>query len=81
MSTLRKRLASVEERTEFLRHMEFIRQFKARSEDDRWFLCFHGYWTENATVLPHRIEFTARGIKTIVTTQWASEDSEDMSTE
>jgi len=34
MSTLRKRLASVEERTEFLQHMEFMRQFKARSEDD-----------------------------------------------
>ena len=32
-----------------------------------------GYWPENATELPDRIEFTARGIKTIVTTQWEQE--------
>jgi hypothetical protein len=29
---------------------------------------------ENATELPRRIEFTARGIKTIVTTEWEDED-------
>ena len=74
MSTLTKRLASVQERTEFLRHMEFMRQLKARSEDDQSFFCLHGYWPENATKLPPRIEFTARGIKTIVITEWADED-------
>jgi len=73
MSTLRKRLASVEERTEFLRHLEFMRQFMARSDDDRSFFIVHGFWPENATQLPHRIEFTARGIKTVVTTEWADE--------
>ena len=73
MSTLRKRLDSVQERTEFLRHMEFMRQFKGRSECEQMFFCTHGYWPENATELPHRIEFTARGIKTVVTTEWADE--------
>jgi len=74
MSTLRKRLDSVEDRIAIQQHREIQRQFKGRSSDERSFFIVHGYWPENATELPHRIEFTARGIKTIVTTEWADED-------
>ena len=74
MSTLRKRLDSVEEWIELQRHRELQRQFKGRPEGEQMFFCTHGYWPENATELPSRIEFTARGIKTIVTTEWEDED-------
>lgn len=75
MSTLRKRLDTVEDRIAIQQHRELERQFKGRSEDEQAFFCIHGYWPENAgDELPHRVEFTARGIKTMVTTQWADED-------
>jgi len=68
MSTLRKRLESVEEQRALQLHREFERQFKGRSEDEQTFFCIHGYWPENAgDELPRRIEFTVRGIKTIIT--------------
>jgi hypothetical protein len=71
MSTLRKRLESVEERVEFQRHMDLERQFKGRSHLEMSFFSVHGYWPENAgDELPLGAEFTVRGIKTIVTTQW-----------
>ena len=73
MNTLRKRLDRVEEWAEFQQHRALVRQIKGRSEDEQSFFCIHGYWPENATKLPDRIEFTARGIKTIVTTQWEQE--------
>ena len=78
MSTLRKRLDSVEERTALQQHRELQRQFKGRSEDEQSFFCIHGYWPENAIELPHRIEFTARGIKTIVTSAMGRRGSEAM---
>ena len=72
MSTLRKRLASVEERIALQQHRELQRQFKGRSEDEQSFFCIHGFWPENVgDILPHRLEFTVRGIKTVVITQWA----------
>ena len=55
--------------------MQFVRQCKGRSEDEQLFIIVHGYWPESAgDKLPPGIEFTVRGIKTIVTTQWADED-------
>jgi ribonuclease I len=74
MSALRKRLQSIEERIALQQHGELQRQFKGRCEDEQMFFCTHGFWPENATELPYRIEFTARGIKTIVTTQWEDAD-------
>ncbi len=74
MSILRKRLQSVEDQIALRQHWELERQFKGRSVDEQSFFCIHGYWPENATELPDRIEFTARGIKTIVTSQWADEN-------
>jgi ribonuclease I len=64
---------SVEERIALQQHRELQRQFKGRSKDEQEFFCIHGYWPENASELPRRIEFTARGIKTVVTTQWEGE--------
>jgi ribonuclease I len=74
MSTLRKRLDTAEDRIAIQQHRELECQFKGRSEDEQAFFCIHGYWPENATELPDRIEFTARGIKTIVTSQWEDEN-------
>ena len=77
MSILRRRLKSVEERIALQQHRELQRQFKGRSEDDQSFFCIHGFWPETAgDILPHRLEFTVRGIKTIVTTQWDDEHKE-----
>ena len=73
MRAMRQRLDSVEEQIALQQHRELQRQLRCRSEDEQNFFIFHGYWPENATQLPHRIEFTARGIKTIVTTEWAEE--------
>ena len=74
MSILRKRLQSVEDQIALRQHRELERQFKGRSVDEQSFFCIHGYWPENATELPDRIEFMARGIKTIVTSQWEDEN-------
>jgi hypothetical protein len=75
MSTLSRRLKSVEERTALQQHRELQRQFQGRSRDEHLFFIIHGYWPENAgDILPHRLEFTVRGIKTIVITQSADED-------
>ena len=75
MSTLRKRLDSVEAWAALQQHRELQRQFKGRSEDEQSFFCIHGFWPESVgDTLPPRLEFTVRGIKTIVTTQWANEN-------
>jgi ribonuclease I len=65
MRTLRKRLDSVEAWAVFQQHRELQRQFQGRSRDEKSFFIIHGYWPENADdILPHRLEFTVRGIKT-----------------
>ena len=75
MSAVSRRLKSLEERIALQQHRELQRQFQGRSSDERSFFTIHGYWPENAgDILPHRLEFTVRGIKTIVITQLADED-------
>jgi hypothetical protein len=77
MSTMRRRLESVEDRIVLQQHRELQRQFQGRSGDEQSFFCIHGYWPENAgDEIPAKIEFTVRGIKTIVITQWADEDQQ-----
>jgi hypothetical protein len=71
MSTLRKRLESVEDRIAIQQHRELLRQFEGRSLDEQSFFCIHGYWPDNAgDELPGRVEFTVGRIKTIATTEW-----------
>ena len=71
MSTLTKRLESVEDRIELQRYRELQRQSEGRPLDELLFFAVHGYWPENAgDELPRRIEFTVRGIKTIITHEW-----------
>lgn len=71
MNNLRRRMDRVEEQRVLQRDMELQRQFEGRSEDEQSFFCIHGFFPENAgDKLPDRIEFTVRGIKTIVTSQW-----------
>ena len=75
MSTLRKRLESVEDRIELQRYRDLDRQTKDRSDQEMRFFIVHGYWPENAgDELPDRIEFTVRGIKTTITAQWEDEE-------
>jgi hypothetical protein len=74
-NTLRKRLDSVEERIVLRQHRDLLRQFEGRSEDEQMFFIVYGYWPETATELPLGIEFTVRGIKTIVTARWEDENS------
>ena len=69
-----RRLDSLEDRIELRQHRDLVRELNSRPEGEQSFLIVHGYWPENATELPDRIEFTARGIKTSVTTQWVDED-------
>ena len=74
MSILKKRLDTVEDRIAIRQHRELVRELNSRPEGEQMFFIIHGYWPENGTELPQRMEFTARGIKTIVTTQWADDD-------
>jgi len=70
-----KRLDSVEAGAALQQQRELQRQFKGRSEDEQSFFCIHGFWPENAgDELPPGMEFTVRGIKTIVMTQWVNDD-------
>jgi hypothetical protein len=75
MSTLRKRLDTVEDRIAIQQPRELERQFKGRSEDEQVFFCIHGYWPESVSdELPRRIEFPIGRIKMIVTTEWVDEN-------
>ncbi|HEY4934680.1 MAG TPA: hypothetical protein VII23_24195 [Terriglobales bacterium] len=71
MSTARKRLDSLEERRELQQARQFKLMILGRSELEMRFFCVHGYWPESVgDELPSGTEFTVRGIKTIVITQW-----------
>lgn len=75
MSTVRKRLDSLEERRELQQARQFRLMIQGRSELEMQFFCVHGYWPESAgDELPPAMEFTVRGIKTIVITKWEGED-------
>jgi len=75
MSILRNRLQSVEDRVAIQQHKDLLRHLQSHSPDEQSFFLVHGYWPGNGgDELPQRIEFSALGIKTIVTTQWADED-------
>ena len=72
MSTLRKRLADIEEWQAFRDWQESQRQFDGRSEDEMQFFVLHGYWPENAgSGLPPNREYVVYGIRTTIVNEWA----------
>ena len=72
MSTLRKRLADIEEWRAFRDWQESQRQFDGRSEDEMQFFVLHGYWPENAgSGLPPNREYVVFGIRTTIVNEWA----------
>lgn len=72
MSTLRKRLADIEERQAFRDWQESQRQFEGRSADEMQFLVLHGYWPETAgSELPPNREYVLYGIRTTIVNEWA----------
>jgi ribonuclease I len=71
MSTLRKRLADIEERQAFRDWQEGERQFDGRSADELQFFVLHGYWPENASrELPPNREYVVCGIRTMIVNEW-----------
>lgn len=75
MSTIRKRLSEVEDRRAFKEFKAGRRQFRGRTKEELEFLAIHGYFPEAAGVeLPKTRDFTAGGIRTIVTTEWMDKD-------
>ena len=75
MSVFQKRLYDLEERKAFREFTERDRELKGRTGPELTFFAVHGYLPESAgDILPHRLEFTVRGIKTIVITERADED-------
>lgn len=72
MSTLRKRLADIEEWQAFRDWQESQRQFDGRSKDELQFFALHGYWPENAgSGLPSNQEYVVYGIRTRIVNEWA----------
>ena len=72
MSTLGRRLETLEERKAFREFLDGRRQYQGRPKEELEFLAVHGYWPETcSSELPPRWEFTVCGIRTIVTTERA----------
>ena len=72
MSTLSKRLQSIEDRIELQRYRDLHRQTKDRSDQEMRFFIVHGYWPENAgSGLPPNREYVVFGIRTTIVNEWA----------
>ena len=76
MTTIRKRLESVEERKAFRDYIETKRVFEKRSADELEFFAIHGYFPEagGGVALPQRREYVFAGMRTFVTTEWVAGD-------
>jgi len=70
MSTLRRRLAEIEEQKAFRDFLECQRKFEGRSQDELEFFAVHGYFSESLEgQLPQRQEFVVAGIRTVITAE------------
>ena len=70
MSTLRRRLADVEEQKAFREYTESQRLIQGRSQDELHFFAAHGYFPESLEgQIPERQEFTVCGIRTVITAE------------
>ena len=67
MSTLRRRLADIEERQAVRDYIESRRLIEGRSQDELQFFSVYGYFPDSLTgELPERQEFTVGGIRTVI---------------
>ena len=70
MSTLRRRLADIEERKAFRDYMEERREFEGRSSDELEFFALFGYFPEAMEgELPKRQEYSVAGVRIVVTSE------------
>jgi hypothetical protein len=68
MSTIRRRLANIEEQKAFRDWQEGQRLFKGRSRDELMFFSVYGYFPESleGQPPPKREEFTAFGVRIVI---------------
>ena len=70
MSTLRKRLADIEELQAFRDWQESERQFDGRSDDELLFFGVYGYFPDSLEdELPERQEFTVAGVRIVISVE------------
>jgi hypothetical protein len=70
MSTLRGRLANIEEQHAFRKWQENQRVFEGRSQDELQFFALYGYFPDSLQgELPERQEFTVGAIRTVITAE------------
>jgi hypothetical protein len=71
MSTLRRRLANIEEQQAFRKWQENQRVFEGRSQDELQFFALYGYFPDSLQrELPKRQELTVGGIRMVITAEW-----------
>ena len=70
MSTLRGRLANIEEQQAFCKWQEDQREFGGRSHDELQFFALYGYFPDSLEgELPKRQEFTLAGMRIVITAE------------
>ena len=70
MSTLRRRLADIEEQHAFRKWQEDQREFEGRSRDELLFFGVYGYFPDSLEgELPQREEFTVAGMRIVITAE------------
>jgi hypothetical protein len=70
MSTLRRRLANIEEQQAFRKWQEDQREFGGRSHDELQFFALYGYFPDSLEgELPQREEFTVAGMRIVITAE------------
>jgi hypothetical protein len=70
MSTLRRRLADIEEQQAFRKWQENQREFEGRSQDELQFFAVYGYFPDCLEgKLPEREELTVAGIRIVITAE------------
>ena len=70
MSTLRRRLADIQEQHAFRRWQEDQRVFEGRSQGDLQFFALYGYFPDSLEgELPQRQETTVAGMRIVITAE------------
>ena len=70
MSTLRRRLADIEEQQAFRKWKENQQVFEGRSQDELQFFALYGYFPDSLEgELPQRQEFIIAGMRIVITAE------------